>query len=132
MSKSRIWVPAAILLSLVGVLRADDQPKLPLDVLLETPIKTAAKYDQQLSRAAASVTVITAEEIERYGWTRLDEVLQSVRGFFITYDRQYAYAGVRGIGRPTDCNQRLMLLLDGVTLNDSFFGKGPIGGELPV
>ena len=27
----------------LGALRADDQPKLPLDVLLETPINTAAK-----------------------------------------------------------------------------------------
>src|SRR5947207_4675081 len=81
---------------------ADDTAKLPLDKLLETPISTAAKYDQQLSNVAASATVITSEEIERYGWTSLSEALQAVRGFYLTNDRQRTYVGLRGIGRPTD------------------------------
>jgi len=107
-------------------------PKLPLDELLETPISTAAKYDQQMSQVAASVTVVTAEDIERYGWTTLAEVLQSVRGFYITDDRSYSYIGLRGISRPTDYNNRLLILLDGMTLNDPFIGKAMAGGELAI
>lgn len=111
-------------LALASVLRADDQTplKLPLDELLATPISTAAKYEQKLSSVAASVTVITSEEIERYGWTTLPEVLQSIPGFYITYDRVYAYIGVRGIGRPTDFNTRIMVLRNGIVLNGELLG----------
>ena len=111
-------------LVLPSVLRADDQIpiKLPLDELLATPIKTAAKYEQTLSSVAASVTVITGEEIERYGWTSLPEVLQSIPGFYVTYDRVYAYIGVRGIGRPTDFNTRIMVLRNGIVLNGELLG----------
>ena len=125
---------ALLTLTLATGAHAADDPsaKLPLDQLLETPISTAAKYDQQMSHVAASVTVITAEEIERYGWTTLAEVLESVRGFYITYDRNYTYVGLRGIGRPTDYNNRLLLLLDGVALNDPLIGKAMVGDELAL
>jgi outer membrane receptor protein involved in Fe transport len=111
-------------LALASVLRAEDQTplKLPLDELLATPIKTAAKYEQPLSSVAASVTVISGEEIERYGWTSLPEVLQSIPGFYVTYDRNYAYIGVRGIGRPTDYNTRIMVLRNGIVLNGELLG----------
>ena len=113
---------------LASVLRADDQPQLqlPLDKLLATPISTAAKYDQALSSVAASVTVITGEEIERYGWTSLPEVLQSIAGFTITYDRNFTYVGVRGVSRPTDYNSRIMVLRDGMALNGDIFGAAPM------
>src|SRR2546423_1922845 len=122
--KNHGWLITLTILALAGALRADEKPsgKLPLDQLLETPISTAAKYDQQLSSVAASVSVITAEEIERYGWTTLPEALQAVRGFYITYDRTYAYIGLRGIGRPTDFNSRILILIDGHRLNNSMFG----------
>jgi outer membrane receptor protein involved in Fe transport len=100
---------------------------LPLDTLLNTPIKTAAKYDQTLSSVAASVTVITSEEIERYGWTSLPDLLQSIPGFYVTYDRNYWYIGVRGVGRPTDYNSRIMVLRNGIALNGDVFG----GAQMP-
>ncbi len=114
--------------------RAADEPpaKLPLDVLLDTPISTAAKYDQQLSKVAASATVITAEEIERYGWTSLAEVLGAVRGFYVTYDRWGNYIGVRGIGRPTDYNTRLLILMDGQPVAAPVFGDAEAGDLLAI
>ena len=95
---NRNWSIALLLsgVALSAAAGATPDEKLPLDKLLETPISTAAKYDQQLSSVAASVTVITSEEIERYGWTTVDEVLGALRSFYTTYDRSYVYAGVRG------------------------------------
>ncbi|HEX7679950.1 MAG TPA: hypothetical protein VF713_17610, partial [Thermoanaerobaculia bacterium] len=40
----------------------------PLDDLLNARISAAAKYEQPVRDAPASVTIITAEEIERYGF----------------------------------------------------------------
>lgn len=118
----------ATVVALASDLRADDPTpfKLPLDELLGTPISTAARYEQTLSSVAASVTVITSEEIERYGWTSLPEVLQSIPGFYLTYDRNYTYVGVRGIGRPTDYNSRIMVLRNGIALNGDIFGAAPM------
>ena len=42
-----------------------------LDSLLAIPISTAAKYAQSASRAPASVTLITAEDLARYGYIGL-------------------------------------------------------------
>ncbi len=41
-----------------------------LDDLLEVKISGAAKYDQTARQAAASVTIITSEDIERTGTGR--------------------------------------------------------------
>ncbi|GEM_PF-1609942 len=92
---------------------AQEKPGIPLDELLNTPVSTAAQYEQRLTDAPASVTVITAEEISRYGWETLAEVLNAVRGIYIRYDRDYEYLGIRGVSGPTDFNNRLLVMIDG-------------------
>jgi iron complex outermembrane receptor protein len=92
----------------------------------------AASYDQKLTDAPAAVTVITADEIRAHGYRTLADVLASVRGFHLTYDRSYDYIGVRGFGRPGDYNTRVLILLDGHPANDIIYGTAAAGGELPV
>jgi outer membrane receptor for ferrienterochelin and colicins len=141
----RCFAAALTVLAIAGSLFAGDdkQSPPPLDRLLSTPVSTAnqcehvlsstaAKYEQALGSVPASITIITAEEIERYGWTTLDQVLQSVPGFYLTNDRNYTYVGVRGIGRPTDYNTRILVLLDGHQLNEPVIGEAPGGADLAV
>ncbi|HXH28525.1 MAG TPA: TonB-dependent receptor, partial [Candidatus Polarisedimenticolia bacterium] len=89
----------------------------------------ASKYEQKPTEAPASVSIITAEEIERYGYRTLSEVLGSVRGFLTTYDRNYTYANVRGFGRPGDYNTRLLLLLDGHRVNENVYDGAYLGTD---
>ncbi|MGB8658407.1 MAG: TonB-dependent receptor [Candidatus Zixiibacteriota bacterium] len=103
---------------------------LSLDSLLHIEISTAAKYEQSTSDAPASVTIITSEDIRRYGYQTLEDVLNQVRGFYVSNDRNYSYLGVRGFSRPTDYNDRILLLLNGHTLNENFYGQAFIGTEL--
>lgn len=110
--------------------RDQDIQDVSLDSLLNTEISTAAKYSQKINEAPASVTIITSEDIERYGHRTLEEVFSSVRGFYVSYDRNYAYLGVRGFSRPTDYNDRILLLLNGHTLNENVYGSALIGTEL--
>ena len=83
----RFSATALAILLIAGRLSAADNPQEnpPLDKLLGTPVSTgreqgqllsstAAKYEQQLGSVPASITIVTAEEIERYGWTTLDQV----------------------------------------------------------
>ena len=54
----------------------------------------ASKFEQKVTEAPSFVTLVTAEEIRSHGYRTLAEILQSVTGFFVTYDRNYNYLGV--------------------------------------
>ena len=102
------------------------------DLLAVEVVSTASKFPQSVREAPASVTVITAEEIRRYGHRTLADSLRSVRGFYTTYDRNYGYIGIRGFARPGDYNARILLLLDGHRLNDGTYDMAPIGTDFPI
>lgn len=105
---------------------------LSLESLLDIEISAASKYDQTTREAPASVSVITSEDIRRYGYRTLAEVLNSLRGFYTSYDRNYAYVGVRGFGRPTDYNNRVLLLINGHTMNEGLYGGMTIDTIMPL
>jgi outer membrane receptor protein involved in Fe transport len=92
----------------------------------------ASKFLHDTAKTPASVTIVTAAEIRRYGYRTLADVLRSVRGFYVIYDRNYSYAGVRGLSRPGDYNARILFLLDGHRINDNIFDGAYVGTEFPV
>ena len=98
--------------------------KMSLEQLMEIPILTvvtASKRQQKTTEAPAQATVVTAEDIRAYGCRTLADILRSVPGFYVTYDRSYGYIGVRGFGRPGDFGGRVLLLVDGHRMNDSIY-----------
>jgi outer membrane receptor for ferrienterochelin and colicins len=92
----------------------------------------ASKYEQKVTAAPSSVSIITAADIKKYGYRTLVDVLRSVRGFYITNDRNYSYVGVRGFGRPGDYNSRILLLIDGHRTNDNLYDQAFVGTEAVV
>lgn len=115
-----------------GPLLGQDRATGALDSLLNVPISSAGKHLQTVRDAPASVSIITSDEIARFGWTSLDQLLNSVRGFYSSYDRNYTYLGVRGFGRPTDYNNRLLLLINGHTINEGIWGSTAAGPDLSI
>jgi iron complex outermembrane receptor protein len=109
--------------------RVDSPAGLALDSLLSTPVSTGAKYVQEVRQVAGSVSIVTAEDIRRFGYRTLEEVLQSMVGIYTTYDRSYAQVGARGFSRPTDYNNRILLLMDGHSTNESIWGLAMLGEE---
>ena len=99
-----------------------DLTELPLEELmkLEVPkVYGASKLEQKTTEAPSSVTIITADEIKKQGYRTLADVLGSVQGFNISYDRNYAFLGARGISLG-DFNDRVLLLVDGHRVNNDF------------
>src|ERR1700736_6049040 len=94
----------------------DDTPNL-LDMSLEDlmsieidSVYGASGFKQKVTEAPASVTIITSEEIQKFGYRTLADILRNVRGFYVTYDRNYSYLGVRGYGPSGDYNSRIAVL----------------------
>jgi len=96
------------------------------------PVFGASKRLQPVTEAPASVTIVTADEIARYGYRTLADVLRSVRGFYVSNDRNYSYLGARGFARPGDFNTRILLLVDGHRMNDSIYEQAAIGRDFGV
>lgn len=112
-----------------------DLSDFSLEELMELNINSvygASKYRQKTSEAPASVTIVTADEIQKYGYRTLADIMRSVRGFYVTNDRNYSYVGVRGFARPGDYNSRILLLVDGHRINEVIFGHALLGTEFPL
>lgn len=114
---------------------AIDSTQLSLEELMEIRIAkvfTASRHEQRVIDAPASVTVITADEIRKYGYRTLADILRSIPGLYVSNDRNYSYLGVRGFGRPGDYNSRVLLQIDGHRLNDNIYDSAAIGTEFPL
>ena len=111
---------------------AEPASTISLDSLLNTRISAASKYEQTSAEAPASVTILSSDDLRAFGYRTLQEVLESVRGFYVSNDRNYPFLGARGFSRPTDYNNRILLLIDGHTLNDQTWGGAPMGSDLPI
>jgi iron complex outermembrane receptor protein len=109
-----------------------DLSDLALEDLLNVKVYAASKFVQDVAQAPASVTIIAADEIRRHGYRTLADILRSVRGFYVTSDRNYSYVGVRGFQRPGDYNGRVLLLVNGHRLNDTIFEQALIGSESSI
>lgn len=108
-----------------------DITELPIEELMKIEVVYAAsKFEQKVTEAPSSVSIITSDDIKKYGYRTLADILQSARGFYISYDRHYKYVGVRGFARPGDYNTRVLILVDGHRINDNVYGQGYIGTDL--
>ena len=106
--------------------------ELSLDELMQIEVPTvygASKREQKVTDAPSSVTIITADDVKKYGYRTLGDILQSVRGLQISNDRNYYYLGIRGFSRPGDYNGRVLVLVDGHRINDNVYDSGFIGTE---
>ena len=127
------WSAVLMMFLAAPLARADVlQDTLDLQALLDQPVYAASKFAQDAADAPASVSVLTAGDIRAYGWRTLAEVLNGVRGVHLRYDRFYNYIGVRGLARPGDFNSRLLVLIDGMRVNDNIYGQAGVGREFPL
>ncbi|MBF0566283.1 MAG: TonB-dependent receptor, partial [Nitrospirae bacterium] len=75
------------------------------------------------------VTIYTSGDIRKYGFRTIGDLLKTVMGFYVSYDRIYQYLGTRGFNLQDDLNDRFLMLVDGHKINDYYFGQAYIGTD---
>ncbi|MDD5322256.1 MAG: TonB-dependent receptor [Methylococcales bacterium] len=127
---------SAFLLILSSSLQASEDVNFYMDMdleqLLDVEIVTASKYSQKLSETASSVTVIDKQQIKQFGYRTVGDALRSVPGFFVNNNRQYENVGIRGFDQSADFNGRMLVMIDGIRINEPIFDSGFVGSELPL
>ena len=97
------------------------------------PVVTAAsRFAQGTGEAPASISIITGEEIRRFGYRTVADVLTSVRGIYSSNDRNYTYLGLRGFAETGNYNSRTLVLLDGHRLNEPLADAAYFGLESAI
>lgn len=108
---------------------AEDLTDLSLEELVNVEIVSASRIGQQANKAPASVAIITADDIRKFGWRTLAEALNSLRSLNTFGDRNYTFLGVRGFSRLADYNSRTLVMIDGLRMNENVYDSGNIGHE---
>ncbi len=132
-----IFVFFGVLAAPPGVADAFDPESLAIDEaeLLFDDIPSvfgASKYEQKVTEAPSRISIVTAAEIQRYGYQTISDVLAGLPGFFTTNDRNYNYTGVRGFSVPGDYDTRLLQLVNGHRVNDNVYGSSFNDHSFPV
>lgn len=107
--------------------REDSSPSpltdMPLEQLLDMEVQSASRIARQISDAPSAVSIVTADDIKAYGYRTINEITDSMRGLYSSYDRAWHYLGGRGFGRPGDFTGRFMLMIDGYASNDNIYNQ---------
>lgn len=94
---------------------------LSLDELLEVPVTAASKFEKTVNEAPALVSVLTKDEIDKFSWQSINEVLYRLPGFGPGQDFDRRTVPFRGASDSWS-NNHLLHLIDGIPVNDNFYG----------
>ncbi len=115
----------------------DDAPSSSATVLAaasaeEDVVVGAAKREQSLGNVASAVTVISGDRIRRFGYRTIGEAVASVAGAYLVDNRLSFSIGVRGLQIPGDFNTRLLVLVDGASINEAWGAFAGVGYDAIV
>ncbi|NIB44550.1 TonB-dependent receptor [Pseudomaricurvus alkylphenolicus] len=119
----RIMAVLSLLGSSPGMALTGDLHQLPLAELLKLEIETVAKHPEPIADATGIVSVITRDDIERYGSNDLFDLLRRVPGLIAQNSIVFPdnLVSIRGM-HSSVIDRRTLLLLDGRPIRDTQSG----------
>jgi len=98
----------------------------------EDVVVGAGKREQSLGNVASAVTVISGDRLRRFGYRTVAEAIRGVAGLFIVDDHMTERVGIRGLQVLGDFNTRILVLIDGATVNEPWAQYAGVGWDTPV
>ena len=98
----------------------------------EDVVVGAAKREQTLGNVASAVTVVTSDRIRRFGYRTVAEALAGVAGVYFQDTRLTQQIGIRGVQVPGGFNSRILVLVDGATVNELWGAFAGVGWDALV
>ena len=116
---------------------ASDEPSSAATVMAaaeaeEDIVVGAAKREQSLGNVASAVTVITSDRLRRFGYRTIGEAVAGVAGAYLVDNRLSYSVGIRGMQIPGDYNTRILVLVDGASINESWAAYAGLGFDAIV
>ncbi len=93
-----------------------------LDLLAqENLVYSAARYAQTIAETPANVSVISRDDIRRYGYRSVPDALKSLPGVYDAAS-QWPALGVNGVAVPGDFGSRILYLINGMPIYEPTYG----------
>ncbi len=117
-----VWILVTLAVFAAGQpAQPDDLTQATLEQLMNIQVTSVSKKGEQLSRTAAAVFVITAEDIRRSGFNSLPEVLRLAPGVQVARAESGTWAiSIRGFN--DDFANKILVLIDGRSVYNAVFG----------
>ena len=116
------FISATILFStsaLAATARSDDF----LDLLdQENQVFAASRYVQTIAETPANVSIISRDDIARFGYRTIADALSSLPGFY-NASSQWPALGVRGVAVPGDFGSRVLYMVNGMPIYEPTYGS---------
>jgi outer membrane receptor for ferrienterochelin and colicins len=106
-----------------------DVTDIPFEELLNTEYIPASDIANKVNQASSAVAVVTAQDIEDYGYRTLGEILGSMRGLQVFQNYHYTFLGGRGFSAPGEYAGRIAVLIDGYRADDAMYGQAYLGHD---
>jgi outer membrane receptor for ferrienterochelin and colicins len=130
--KTSLYIFALLVFIDCGHSESRDLTQLSFEELSEVKITSVSKRAETVANSPAAVTVISSDEIRRFGFRTLSEALATVPGFVVRNDRNYEYVGIRGFSSTGDFDTRVLVLVNGHRINDVNYNYAGVGYDFPV
>jgi iron complex outermembrane receptor protein len=93
----------------------------------EDVVVGAAKREQSLGNVASAVTVVSGDRLRRFGYRTVGEAVAAVAGVYLVDNRLTYSIGIRGLQIPGDDNSRILVLVDGASINEGWAAFAGLG-----
>jgi outer membrane receptor protein involved in Fe transport len=93
-----------------------------LDLLAqENQVYSAARYVQTIAETPANVSVISRDDIRRFGYRSVQDALKSLPGVYDAAS-QWPALGVSGVAVPGDFGSRVLVMINGMPIYEPTYG----------
>lgn len=119
---NNIWIKSALTAAVLGAMSSTtiaNQPVIenkttqPTKQLKTIVVTSAGGYEQNIADAAATISVISAEELEKKSYSDITDALKNVPGVFVQGGGTNQTISIRGMG-----SAYTLFLIDGKPMND--------------